>query len=62
MADRHDPSCIYCEHGPYCMACPFPGSANGPVCDDCHARIVTAEIQADPYYEGDYLTMFGDDE
>jgi hypothetical protein len=54
-------ACIYCEHGPYCLTCP-PGPADGPVCQACHDEIQRRVIVADPYYQGDYLAMFGDDE
>lgn len=58
----HPGPCIYCEHGPYCVECPPPAVTDGPVCDSCRARIVSAGIAADPYYRGDYVAMFGDDE
>lgn len=50
----HDGPCIYAE--------PEQASVSGPVCGSCKARIISAEVAADPYYKGDYYAMFGDDE
>lgn len=63
-AREHDPRCLYCEHGPYCLTCPPPAPIpdDAYVCGPCHEEITRREIAADPYYEGDYVTMFGDDE
>jgi hypothetical protein len=58
----HSGECTYCEHGPKCLECPPSPAPYGPVCGTCKTVIVSAEIQADPYYQGDYVTMFGDDE
>ena len=50
----HNGPCIYCEHGPYCLACPPPDVADGPVCTRCREEITRSEIAADPYYRGDW--------
>ncbi|HUK73041.1 MAG TPA: hypothetical protein VLW50_30530 [Streptosporangiaceae bacterium] len=61
---QHSGPCIYCAHGPYCTNsdCLPTLRTDGPVCGTCRERINRAEIAADPYYRGDYLEMFGDDE
>lgn len=69
----HSGPCIYCSHGPACVTCdltqgPYWGKGPagheypGPVCSNCSAECKRMEIAADPYYSGDYTTMFGDDE
>jgi len=67
----HSGPCIYCSHGPACVACdltqgPHWGAAGhdypGPVCGRCSEECKRREIAADPYYSGDYVAMFGDDE
>jgi len=60
----HSGPCIYCAHGPYCTDpdCTAALATDGPVCGNCRERITRAEIAADPYYRGDYVEMFGDDE
>lgn len=66
----HSGPCIYCAHGPACVTCdltqgPHWGidrSYPGPVCGRCSEECKRREIAADPYYSGDYVTMFGDDE
>lgn len=69
----HSGPCIYCAHGPACVSCdlaegPHWGAGSpgheypGPVCGNCSAECKRREIAADPYYSGDYVTMFGDDE
>lgn len=51
----HDPRCIYCEHGPYCVACPPPASIpdDAYVCGPHREEITRSEIAADPYFRGD---------
>jgi hypothetical protein len=53
---EHDARCIYCEHGPYCPACPPPDSIPGDahVCASCRETITRGEIAADPYYSGNW--------
>jgi hypothetical protein len=69
----HSGPCIYCPHGPACVTCdltqgPYWGKGPagreypGPACGNCSAECKRLEIAADPYYSGDYVTMFGDDE
>lgn len=66
----HSGPCIYCTHGPACVSCdltqgPHWGvdrSYPGPVCSNCAEECKRREIAADPYYRGDYVEMFGDDE
>jgi len=67
----HSGPCVYCAHGPACVACdltqgPHWGAAGhdypGPVCGRCSEECKRREIAADPYYSGDYVAMFGDDE
>jgi hypothetical protein len=67
----HSGPCIYCAHGPACVTCdltqgPHWGAAGheypGPVCGNCSVECKRREIAADPYYSGDYVAMFGDDE
>ncbi len=55
----HNGKCIYCQHGPYCLTCPPPESATGPVCGNCREEVTRSEIAADPYYRDDYSEMFG---
>lgn len=53
----HDPRCIYCEHGPYCLMCPAWMTASIPddayVCGPHREEITRSEIAADPYFRGD---------
>lgn len=60
-ARTHDGPCIYCEHGPYCLACPPPPviADDAPVCSRCREEVTRSEIAADPYYRGDDPEMFG---
>lgn len=67
----HSGPCIYCAHGPACVTCdltqgPHWGAVGheypGPVCGNCSVECKRREIAADPYYSGDYVAMFGDDE
>ena len=57
---EHSGPCIYCEHGPYCLACPPPAVVEGTVCSRCREQITRSEIAADPYYSGG--AAFGDGE
>jgi hypothetical protein len=66
----HSGPCIYCSHGPGCVTCDLTKGPDwgagpeypGPVCRHCSEECQRREITADPYYSGDYVTMFGDDE
>ena len=65
----HSGPCIYCAHGPGCVTCDLTQGPHwgiephpGPVCTYCSDECKRREIAADPYYSGDYVTMFGDDE
>lgn len=65
----HSGPCINCAHGPACVTCdphesPYFGQGEypGPICRNCAEECQRGEIAADPYYSGDYVTMFGDDE
>lgn len=55
-ARAHDPACIYCERGPYCLTCPAPPVIpdDAKVCGPCREAITRSEIAADPYYRDDY--------
>lgn len=52
---KHDPKCLYCAHGPYCLTCEPPASIpdNAYVCASCREKITQSEIAADPYYQGE---------
>jgi hypothetical protein len=56
MAGEHDVRCIYCEHGPYCLACPAPDPIpdDAHVCGPCREAITRGEIAADPWYSGNW--------
>ncbi len=53
---EHDPRCLYCEHGPYCLTCPPPAAVpdDAHVCARCREEITRQEIAADPYYRGSW--------
>lgn len=65
MTDPRPKRCLYqCadHHGPWVHGPDCPVDMTRKCCRRCAEDIQAGEMRADPYLNGDYATMFGDDE